>query len=62
MNPEEHQGSDTAGDSRRSSVYDLTPLLIGRRLSGEEMWATIPVPSDQLLLTQVPGRTVRAEH
>jgi hypothetical protein len=58
-NPEEHSGSDPADDSR-PSLYDPTPLVIGRRLSGEEVWATITVTDDQLLLTHVaanrPGR------
>ncbi|MCX4681630.1 hypothetical protein OG413_41245 [Streptomyces sp. NBC_01433] len=60
-NPKEPPGAETIGEGR-PSLCDPTLLLIGRRLSGEEVWATIVAPDDQLFLTHMvadpprPGR------
>lgn len=47
------QGVHAADDRSRPSVYDPTAILIGRRLNGEEVWATIKVADEQLLRDHV---------
>lgn len=59
MKPEEHHASDAVGDSRRASVYDPTPLLIGRRLSERMCGQPSPCPVTNCFSSTCPSR---AEH
>jgi hypothetical protein len=58
MNLRDHRDVD-AGDLGSFSICDPIPILVGHRLGGDEVWATVAVADDSALILS-PGSSPSA--